>query len=269
MIIGVLVAMLTLDLLPLSVRGFFEVKGGLQPLPSNLVPLGLFGAALLVAWGGHHRMGEGWVVILLTVVLYAFGLVISARFVGPDYAVNYSPAKLLLLVPVLLSPIMLSLPAFLLRERNGWSAAGLVLALALSQGWLVSSWSLNSPRAVAPPAWGQALLNTVDVDQATVLCLTAVPERRMEAYECSRHATALTNFDFNSGAAWRHMLLFPGAPSAEGEERVAIIRNGIAEEISRGGEVVFLSIDPEFLTAPEDVWWMADLPRSEDTSTLP
>jgi hypothetical protein len=255
--------------LPLGIRDFFAVKGGLQPLPQNLLPLGLFGVAMLFIWRSERRGVESWILITTTATSYALLLALAAQFVGPDYAINYSPAKLLLLVAIFLGPFSLCIPAFVLRQRNGLLPIALVGCLVVSQGWLVSSWSLNNPRTVVPPTWGRSLLDITDVDQATVFCLTSQQDRRMEAYECSRHASALTNFDYEAGAAWRHMILFPGGPDVANQERVNLIADGIRSEIAENRRVVFLNLDAQFDVAEVDQWWIPGLPRTRDELVTP
>jgi hypothetical protein len=261
--------LLAITSLPLGIRDFFAVKGGLQPLPQNLLPLGLFGVGVLYVWRSARHGVENWTLITASIAAYALLLAIGSQFVGPDYAINYSPAKLLLLVAVFLGPFILTIPAFLLRQRGGMLTVVLVGCLVISQGWLVSTWSLNNPRAVAPPVWGAALLDITDVDQASVFCLTSQPERRMEAYECSRHASALTNFNYDAAAAWRHMILFPGEPDPANQERVKLIGDRIRSEMAANRSVVLLNLDPQFEIAEVDRWWIQDLPRTRDELVSP
>lgn len=254
------------DLLPLGFKEFFQVKGGLQPLPPNLLPFGFAGVVALAVWRFSQSRVENWVMLVISLGLYAFGLVLISQFVGPDYGLNYSPAKLLLLTAIFLSPFMFLVPAFILRSQNHLTAVGLFLCLAMAQGAYVVGWSLNSPRVTPAPRWGKTLLDTADEGNTVVFCQTSVPERRFEAYECSRHASALFDMSLEVGEAWRHLVLFPEAPSPESEARVKTLVDGLSDQINHRKKVVLLSLDEEFKIDAGDQWWIDRLPQWSRTA---
>ena len=257
------------DFLPLGFRDFFQVKGGLQPLPPNLLLLGLIGIALLFVWRETGTSRESWFLLMSAAASYTCLLALSAQFIGPDYAMNYSPSKLLLLFAILSAPFVLSLPLYLLRQHGGLAVIGVAACLVVAQGWSISSWSLNSPRVVAPPAWGSAVLSAVDADEATVLCYSPAAERRLEAYECTRHASSLTNFDPAASAAWRHMMLFPGPTNPDNDARIALIKDGVANETSKNRSVVLLLLSPELPMSEADSWWLSTIQFSREESVTP
>lgn len=257
------------DFLPLGFRDFFQVKGGLQPLPPNLLLLGLIGIVLLFIWRESRPSPEPWFLVMAAAASYTCLLALASQFVGPDYAMNYSPSKLLLLFAILSAPFVLALPLYLVRHRGGLAVIGVAACLMVAQGWSVSSWSLNSPRDVPPPAWGSAVLAAVDADEATVLCYSPAAERRLEAYECTRHATSLTNFDPAASAAWRHMMLFPGPTNPENDSRIALIKEGVAREMSENRSVVLLLLSPELPMSEADSWWLSTVEFTRQEPATP
>jgi hypothetical protein len=257
------------DFLPLGFRDFFQVKGGLQPLPPNLLLLGLIGIVLLFIWRESGSIRESWFLMMAVAASYTCLLALSSQFIGPDYAMNYSPSKLLLLFAILSAPFVVSLPLYLLRQYGGLAVMGVAACLVVAQGWSVSSWTLNSPRAVAPPVWGNSVLSVVDSDEATVLCYSPAAERRLEAYECTRHATSLTNFDPAASAAWRHMMLFPGPTNPENDARVALIKEGVSRAISQNRPVVLLALSPELPMSEADSWWLSTIQFSREEQVTP
>lgn len=257
------------DFLPLGFRDFFQVKGGLQPLPPNLLLLGLIGIVLLFIWRESGSIRESWFLMMAVAASYTCLLALASQFIGPDYAMNYSPSKLLLLFAILSAPFVVSLPLYLLRQYGGFSVIGVAACLVVAQGWSVSAWTLNSPRAVAPPVWGNSVLSVVDSDEATVLCYSPAAERRLEAYECTRHATSLTNFDPAASAAWRHMMLFPGPTNPENDARVALIKEGVSRAISQNRPVVLLALSPELPMSEADSWWLSTIQFSREEQVTP
>jgi hypothetical protein len=246
--------------MPMNPREFFTVKGGVQPLPQFLLPLGLLGWVALFQWRNLGAKIETWFTDLSILIGYSLLLVMTAQFVGPDYAINYSPAKLLLLVAILLCPLMLALPAYVLRQNESSMSTVAIALMIVSQGWFIGSWSVNNPRMVDPPSWARSMLRIVDTGETTVLCQTAVAEQRLSAYECSRHASALTNLRYEASADWGQMILYPGPQSVEREHRVKSIQETLSMQGGSGRRVILLSIDSSINIAEEDLWWMADLP---------
>jgi len=251
---------LALRHLPLSLREFFTVKGGLQPLPPNLLILGLAGILAMITWRHVDIRTERWVETTLSLVVYSFVLVLIAQFVGPDYAANYSPSKLLLFAAIFISPFIAVIPPFALRNQPSVIVPLLCVVLAVSQSWFVGAWSLNSPRLSPVPGWGKSYLRYADDNQATVFCLTAQAERRLEAYECTRHALSLANFDLQASAALQHLVLFSGEQTPDNEVRVTSVAQAFKKEVESKGKIIALSIDPVFSVAPEDAWWYDELP---------
>lgn len=260
-VVAVVFSLAVVNTLPLGFREFFQVKGGLQPLPPNLLPFGLGGAVVLVLWRSTSRVVESWASTVGSLVLYAFALIVIAQFVGPDYSINYSPAKLLLLTAIFLAPFMFCIGPYLFRKEGGLVPIAMIACVILVQGSFVVGWSLNSPRASTPPRWGKSLLEIANRGDAAVFCSTAVPERRLEAYECSRHASALVDIDLESGNAWRHLVLFPEPESPASSERVNLIVNAFTTLKAQRQRVVVLSLDERFTIAESDKWWFERLPR--------
>ena len=262
-----LVIVSAIRFLPMSFRDFMNAKGGLQPLPQNLLLLGSAGILTLFIWRMNDRVEEGWIAVIVVLATYALGLSLVAQFVGPDYAINYAPAKLLLFFGIVLAPFMFITPAYLLRNQSEHAWALLTAVALVVQGSFISNWSLNSPRLTPPPTWGTALLDAANHGNSIVVCLTSVEERRIDAYVCSRHAASLSEIDPDAAAAWRHLVLFPESESAAGQQRVDVIAAELKQQVRRRVEFVILSIDEEFRVADVDEWWFSQLPQP-DTKLL-
>jgi hypothetical protein len=142
----------------------------------------------------------------------------------------------------------------------------IAIPLAFFLGTLTIGWNLNSPRVLTTPTWGEVLVRTADNNpDAVILCSTSDPARNLEAYICSRHASALQPIAGTLSAEWRHVQLFPIRLLVADDLRIQSMKTQISKLLSEGYKIIIISLEENFSIASEDSWWMNQLPLSEMT----
>lgn len=255
----------------MPLREFFAVKGGVQPPPSYsvLVSLLVFVALWFTSSAKSHtgstRNDEG---IQLKVVSLIGALTacvyLASYFIGPEYSQNYTVQKVHLLFVLSVVPLA-GIAIVGICSRVGLPRSTFVpLVVVFIIGQQSIGWNLNDPRSVSPPAWADQLLEAVDTyPNSVVLCTTSDPQRNMDAYLCSRHASAVQSEENQLGKNWRHLQVFPQNVTPEDSARVVELQGEIAQRLSAGVKVLLFSLEPTFAIAQEDSWWMNQLPLSQ------
>jgi hypothetical protein len=257
----------------MSVREFFAVKGGVQPLPGNSVSVALL--VLLVLWvcramlesrrENTYSISILVETVVMTGVLTA-SLYVVSHFVGPDFAQNYTTQKTFLLFVLLLIPLAGIGIMALSNATHVKLSATVALPLIFLIGVQTVGWNLNDPRETAIPSWGQVLLDTADANpNALIFCTTSELARNMDAYLCSRHASALQLTDHETSTSWRHLQVFPQVVTDSDQVRVKALRDSLTTKLSRGEKVILISLENVFAVADEDSLWMNQLPLSQMT----
>jgi len=257
----------------MSVREFFAVKGGVQPLPGNSVSVALL--VLVVLWVcldqfDTNRKNNSSISILVEIVVMTgvltASLYVASHFVGPDFAQNYTTQKTFLLFVLLLIPLAGIGIMALSNATHVKLSAAVTLPLIFLVGVQTVGWNLNDPRGTAIPSWGQVLLDTADANpNALIFCTTSDPTRNMDAYLCSRHASALQLTDYETSTSWRHLQVFPQVVTDSDQARLKALRDALTAKLSRGEKVILISLENVFAVADEDSAWMNQLPLSQMT----
>jgi hypothetical protein len=258
----------------MSVRDFFLVKGGLHLASSSLLVSSSLSLLILMILleskesPRHFPNNPSHVftsTIALTGVLAAVLYAVSL-FIGPEFSQNYSVQKVMLLFALAGTPILMA-TVNNAAERIGRPNISLVaIPLAFFLGTLTVGWNLNSPRVLTPPAWGANLVRVADENLgAIIFCSTSDPARNLEAYICSRHASALQPLDGTLTADWQHVQFFPARTLIADDFRIQRMKYEMSQLISQNYKVIILSLEENFNIAEEDSWWMNQLPLSEVT----
>lgn len=256
----------------MSVRDFFVVKGGLHLASSSLLVASSLSLLILMILLGskeslqHFPNNSSHVftsTIALTGVLAAVLYAVSL-FIGPEFSQNYSVQKVMLLFALAGAPILI-VTVNSGAERIGRPNISLVaIPLAFFLGTLTIGWNLNSPRVLTPPTWGANLVRVADENPgAVIFCSTSEPARNLEAYMCTRHASALQPIVGTLSAEWRHVQLFPTRSLIADDFRIQRMKYGISQLISQDYKIIILSLEENFNIAAEDSWWMNQLPLPE------
>ncbi len=254
----------------MSVREFFVVKGGLQPMPPNILLIGTICVGLVqYLWAGEGqdfnsrfsqsiRSGP-----LLLIGVFGAMLAGTSEFVGPDYTVNYSAQKVLLLFGLGLVPFVGVLTILLMGKLASPLTPILGLLIVYGIGQSTIGWSLNTPRTLQPNYWMEPLLSVAKESQnGWVFCTTADPARNFDAYHCSRHAAALQGVEEPDVSLWRELVLNP-TPTDENREKLKRLKTRIDREISKGTKITVFSLEGTNSVAEEDEWWMSTLPVND------
>ena len=253
----------------ISVRDFFVVKGGLHLASNSLLGLSALSLVLLAvileskSTGSKSSRNSSSVCIgtIGLVGLLATAMYIVSIFVGPEYAQNYSVQKITLLfalagVPLMVIVVGLGVQVIGLRTLNF-----VAVPLIFFAGTLTVGWNLNNPRILVPPTWGSTLIHVADTNPgATILCTTSDPARNLDAYLCTRHASALHAAVGKLAEDWRHIQLFPTRLGTEDDARVFRVKSSMLELLEGKNSLIVLSLETDFKIADEDLWWMSQLP---------
>jgi hypothetical protein len=251
----------------MSVREFFIVKGGLQPMPPNVLFLG----AICIGLVQHLWAREGQDFNsrfsqsirsgpLLLVGIFGATLAGISEFVAPDYTVNYSAQKVLLLFGLGLAPFVGLLAVLLMGKLASPLAPILGLLIIYGIGQSTIGWSLNTPRSLQPNYWMEPLLDaTKQFQNGWIFCTTADPARNFDAYHCSRHAAALQGVEEPDVSLWRELVLNP-TPTDENRDKLRRFQDRIDQEIAQGTKITVFSLEDTYSVAEEDAWWMSELP---------
>jgi hypothetical protein len=258
----------------MSIRDFFVVKGGLHLASNSLLVASSLSLLVLMflleskdtsQYFPNNASHIFTSTIALTGVLASVLYVVSL-FIGPEFAQNYSVQKVMLLFALAGAPILI-VTVNSAAERIGKQNISLVsIPLAFFLGALTIGWNLNSPRVLAPPAWGANLLRVADENPgAVILCSTVDAAKNLDAYLCTRHASALQPKGGVLSAEWRHVQLFPTRLLIADDFRIQRMSYEISQLVTQGYKVIVLSLEGSFDIAAEDSWWLNQLPLSEMT----
>ena len=254
----------TESLSSLSIRQFLTTSGGVQPVPGQLILVGVIGLFIYTAAVRESAQRLAGVSPILALGILVIVLQIASNFVGPDFLPHYSFLKTLLLFSIATIPLIMSAVLNLISDRNIKEGAVIALLSAYAIGSFTVGWDLNNPRNLAAPTWSASLQSlSVSSPGSLILCTTSDPTRNLEAYLCSRHAAALQNENNRLAEAWRYLVINP-SQSLEGNTQLALeLKAAIDLALLEGQRINLLSFESMYQVAEEDLWWMSQLPVKE------
>ena len=250
----------------ISVRSFFTAMGGVQEV-SNLI-LGLSLISIFYVYSRALENDSGkilfpiWILPVLALSIYAFALMITSYFTGPNFSPNYSVKKVLFLLYLVGIPFLYAGLIIGTSQRTDRRSA--LLIPLLSVGVAINSFGLdiNKPRQIPDLAWGQGLQSIIEKDpKAVILCSTTSSEV-YEAYVCTRQAASLLATGNWLTKSWQDYILTPQVGSIEKSMLEIYYEFRLESPSSR---IYLLSLEPQFTIAEQNKWWMEPLPWGQIT----
>jgi hypothetical protein len=258
---------------PLSnMRVFYSATGGVIPftnLNSLLCVLGLaFVTYVLTNYSSNSLTVHPMVFPFVISGLYAFFLIFSSEFVGPNFTAAYSAQKVLAFFVIGTSPlIIVSIMAFLSKNLHVKSGVfGVLLTYLFSMICFGSHW--NFPQKISQPIWSQTLIDIVrKYPGSPIVCASSQEALRGDAYICTRHAESVSYRNLSDNSLhgryfqyiWRTMVV---APRSSSDQAGFPIKEeyDLFQKDSNAKVPIVISLDPSFAFMQADTWWMNTLP---------
>jgi len=255
-----------------NARSFYAASGGTVKFNEVHVLLCFLGLACFIHFLSevlHDKQRINQMVLPFgTLGIFAIFLLLSSQFVGPNFSAGYSAFKVFSFFVIVTLPLLLVtgiLVILKLFRTNG-------IALSLLFIYVLTSISFNSeqnfPRPIAEPIWAQTLINVVrSYPGSPIVCGTSQEASRLEAYNCSRHASSISyrnvkenskhgrNFEY----IWRTMIVSSRSESQSKDFPIEQEFFQFQQDMNSKTPVVIF-LDDSFAFIQSDAWWMSKLP---------
>ena len=256
-----------------KVRTFYAANGGavkFTELHMFLCFLGLAVFAYLVSEVLPTKLRVNQVLFPFGALgTYAIFLLLSSQFVGPNFFAGYSAFKVQSFFVIVTFPLLLVSGIFVILRSVKSNEIALSMLFVYALTGICFNTEQNFPRPIAEPVWAQTLIDVVrNYPGSPIVCATSQEASRLEAYNCSRHASSISAYR-NSGDTyyhgrnfeyiWRTMIVSPRSIADEDsfpiDKEFALFQRGLNSKIP-----IVISLEKSFAFMQSDTWWMSRLP---------